>query len=329
MRTVIGEEDTLQWILSDHLSSASVTANEDGTWNSRIQHTAFGEVRATSGLTATKYRYTGQLAQDVLGLDYYVARFFDPLLGHFISADTIIPDPEKSNAFDRYSYVLNNPLLFRDSSGHNIDCSPWDSQCRDQVEDDKLIQALEDFVAPPMEEEGDMVTVGGGGLPSEEISPAEYALLLNNHGELDYSLLAKMYLLEQQALSATKSLFHGDYNLLNDKGDAFRHAYWSALITRDFGAQFARDFTSAHETGFSPFLDAREQSFMDMHNNSVGIEVGSAWPTNYDDIVQSKIVQENILELLDSGELYVWDGQDIYHSDDVPLENQPRKGYEK
>ncbi|MHC1784922.1 MAG: hypothetical protein AB9891_19585 [Anaerolineaceae bacterium] len=51
VRTVIGEEDTLQWILSDHLSSASVTANADGTWNSSIQYTAFGEIRASSGLT--------------------------------------------------------------------------------------------------------------------------------------------------------------------------------------------------------------------------------------------------------------------------------------
>jgi len=45
VRTVIGEQDTLHWILSDHLGSLNVTANEDGTWNSEIRYTAYGEVR--------------------------------------------------------------------------------------------------------------------------------------------------------------------------------------------------------------------------------------------------------------------------------------------
>jgi RHS repeat-associated protein len=108
----------LQWILSDHLNSASVTANADGTWNSSIQYTAFGEVRASSGLTATKYRYTGQLAQDVLGLDYYVARWLDPLTGHFISADTLLPNLSNSQDFDRYSYGLNSPIMNNDPNGH-------------------------------------------------------------------------------------------------------------------------------------------------------------------------------------------------------------------
>ncbi|MBI9047120.1 MAG: hypothetical protein JEZ06_21720 [Anaerolineaceae bacterium] len=53
---------TLQWVLSDHLGSAGVTANADGTWNSEIMYTAFGEVRASSGLTTTGYRclYTAE-----------------------------------------------------------------------------------------------------------------------------------------------------------------------------------------------------------------------------------------------------------------------------
>ncbi|MHC1781889.1 MAG: RHS repeat-associated core domain-containing protein [Anaerolineaceae bacterium] len=120
MRTVIGETDTLQWILSDHLSSASVTANADGTWNSSIQYTAFGEIRATSGLTATKYRYTGQLAQDVLGLDYYLARWYDPTLNHFIQADSLISNPANPQTWDKYAYAINNPIMFKDPSGHYV-----------------------------------------------------------------------------------------------------------------------------------------------------------------------------------------------------------------
>jgi hypothetical protein len=46
----------LQWILPDHLGSTSTTANADGTLNSVIQYTAFGEIRLTQGVTPTKYR---------------------------------------------------------------------------------------------------------------------------------------------------------------------------------------------------------------------------------------------------------------------------------
>ncbi|MHC1781891.1 MAG: RHS repeat-associated core domain-containing protein [Anaerolineaceae bacterium] len=122
VRTVVGEEGTLQWILSDHLNSASVTASEDGTYNSRIQYTAFGEVRTSSGLTATKYRYTGQLAQDVLGLDFYVSRWMDPMTGHFISADSLIPNIGNPMSFDHFAYALNNPIVFNDPSGHDAGC---------------------------------------------------------------------------------------------------------------------------------------------------------------------------------------------------------------
>jgi RHS repeat-associated protein len=93
-------------------------ADADGTWNSTIQYTAFGEIRLTRGITPTKYRYTGQLAQAEMGLDYYVARFYDPVLGHFTSADSIVPDPGKASGFDRYAYVSNNPIRYNDPSGH-------------------------------------------------------------------------------------------------------------------------------------------------------------------------------------------------------------------
>ncbi|MHC1783473.1 MAG: RHS repeat-associated core domain-containing protein [Anaerolineaceae bacterium] len=73
-------------------------------------------------MTETKYRYTGQLAQDVLGLDYYVARWFDPSLHHFIQADNLIAGLLYPQAWDRYSYVINNPLLYTDPSGYTWEC---------------------------------------------------------------------------------------------------------------------------------------------------------------------------------------------------------------
>jgi len=55
--------------------------------------------------------YNAGIAQHPLG-DY------DPLLGKFISPDTIIPEPGNPLAWDRYGYAYNNPIMFTDPSGH-------------------------------------------------------------------------------------------------------------------------------------------------------------------------------------------------------------------
>lgn len=123
VRTLTDSADTLNWVLSDHLGSTSTTANENGTLNSVIQYTAFGEIRQTQGNTPTKYRYTGQLAQAELGLSFYVSRFYDPYLNHFIQPDTLIPEPGKSQSFDRYAYVRNNPIKFSDPLGQKWVCT--------------------------------------------------------------------------------------------------------------------------------------------------------------------------------------------------------------
>jgi RHS repeat-associated protein len=52
------------------------------------------------------------------GLSYYNARWYDPKLGRFLSADTIVPGPANPQAFNRYSYVFNNPVRLVDPSGH-------------------------------------------------------------------------------------------------------------------------------------------------------------------------------------------------------------------
>ncbi len=49
---------------------------------------------------------------------YYGARWYDSSLGRFLSADTIIPQPGDPQAWDRFAYALNNPVLFTDPSGH-------------------------------------------------------------------------------------------------------------------------------------------------------------------------------------------------------------------
>jgi len=76
----------------------------------------WGQVRG-SGLTQTSFNYTGQRL-DGTGLLYYHARYYDPALARFVSADSVVPDPNRPQAFNRYSYVLNNPIRYTDPTGH-------------------------------------------------------------------------------------------------------------------------------------------------------------------------------------------------------------------
>jgi RHS repeat-associated protein len=108
--------------LTDHLGSTSTTANEDGSWNSTIKYTAFGDTRESSGITPTKYRYTGQLLEAEVGLYYYVARWYDPVTMHFTQADTIVQGFSFALSYNRYSYVLYNPINANDPSGY-LACS--------------------------------------------------------------------------------------------------------------------------------------------------------------------------------------------------------------
>jgi hypothetical protein len=45
-------------------------------------------------------------------------RVYDPLVGRMMSADPIVPDPLDGQAWNAYSYVVNNPLAFTDPSGY-------------------------------------------------------------------------------------------------------------------------------------------------------------------------------------------------------------------
>jgi RHS repeat-associated protein len=58
----------------------------------------------------------------------YVARFYSPALGRFVSADTIVPGAGNPQAYNRYMYVLGRVNNLVDPSGH---CAESDQECID------------------------------------------------------------------------------------------------------------------------------------------------------------------------------------------------------
>jgi RHS repeat-associated protein len=108
---------TLSYVYQDSLGSTSVTSDSSGGNVSKISYLAYGQTRGTSGpALPTDKKFTGQRL-DSDGLYYYGARYYDPSIGRFISADTIVPNPANPQSLNRYSYCINNPLKYIDPTG--------------------------------------------------------------------------------------------------------------------------------------------------------------------------------------------------------------------
>src|SRR5262249_13704152 len=66
---------------------------------------------------STHHGYTGHHQLDNLNLVHMNGRVYDPAIARFMSADLVIQDPYRSQSFNRYSYVWNNPLNSTDPTG--------------------------------------------------------------------------------------------------------------------------------------------------------------------------------------------------------------------
>jgi RHS repeat-associated protein len=108
------------FIHSDHLGSTSLTTDITGTVVAETRYLPYGEERWITGTLVTDFTFTGQRAERGFGLMDYNARYYDPGLGHFVSADTVVPEYTNPQALNRYAYTYNNPLRFVDPSGHLV-----------------------------------------------------------------------------------------------------------------------------------------------------------------------------------------------------------------
>ncbi len=121
-----GQVGTLYYLFSDHLGSSNLSYRADGQQTITQRYYPWGTIRSgPDNALPTDYIFTGQKLDESTGLMYYGARYYDPALGRFISADPIVPNPANPQDLNRYAYVRNNPLKYIDPTGHAVD--PWGS----------------------------------------------------------------------------------------------------------------------------------------------------------------------------------------------------------
>lgn len=113
--------------------------------------------------------------------------------------------------------------------------------------------------------------------------------------------LLKAKQVTEKAVEMTNTLYPNQGNYQDD-GDAFRHTYWSALLTRSFGDDFAISLTSAHESGEPDGIDKD----MDLHNNSNGVLLYHEWlnKINYSGDYPQDDIAYFVAHCIANGEIY-------------------------
>lgn len=131
----VGVATDIKYFHPDHLGSSNVITDVNGAKVGSLAYYPYGQTRVD---TAVNYKFNSkeQDKNTALGTDtstslyFYGARYYDPVIGRFISADPIVPNARDPQAFNRYAYVRNNPILYSDPSGHS-----WFSKHRRQIFD--------------------------------------------------------------------------------------------------------------------------------------------------------------------------------------------------
>ncbi len=100
---------------TDHLSSSALVTDSEGKTVYRSDYEPFGDSLHTSG--EERYTYTGKERDASTGLYYYGARYYDFALGRFISSDPLSGNLYNSQRLNRYTYVMNNPMVYTDPTG--------------------------------------------------------------------------------------------------------------------------------------------------------------------------------------------------------------------
>ena len=116
------ENDVPTYLHPDLLGSPVSSTNTAGGINWEEHYTPFGEKWESSSANNDQMSFTGHIADSATGLTYMQARYYDPVIGRFLSNDPVILQEHMNGAqglqgFNRYAYVNNNPYKYTDPNG--------------------------------------------------------------------------------------------------------------------------------------------------------------------------------------------------------------------
>ena len=107
-------------LFADQQGSIVEAADASGNPAGTNAYDAWGVPNSISVTTVGRFGYTGQAWLPELGMWYYKARIYSPMLGRFLQTDPI----GYKDQLNLYAYVSNDPVDGKDPTGSAVICAP-------------------------------------------------------------------------------------------------------------------------------------------------------------------------------------------------------------
>ena len=122
------EGDTPIYYHANSLGSVVALTDEDGELLETVEYDVYGSPSITqhgsNPPTGNRYLFTGREYDFETGLYHYRARAYSPSLGRFLQRDPI-------PAVNLYTYVKNQPVIYRDPSGLLLKTADMPGSCKE------------------------------------------------------------------------------------------------------------------------------------------------------------------------------------------------------
>jgi RHS repeat-associated protein len=117
--------DEWRYLHRDHIGSVVATSDGNGALVQRMDFDPHGKRTAENASAQAESPelargFTGHEHLEDVGLIHMNGRVYDPELGRMLSVDPFIVNPLDLQTYNRYAYVLNNPMSLTDPSGYAI-----------------------------------------------------------------------------------------------------------------------------------------------------------------------------------------------------------------
>ncbi|MBB6184649.1 RHS repeat domain-containing protein [Oleiagrimonas soli] len=128
---VVNASERVTLYMTNYQSSVVLESDVQGGVTYQSSYQSYGlqpsaELQAGIG-------YAGHVGDPDAGLIYMQARYYDPVLGRFLSRDPVAPEPTNIFNFSRYAYANNNPMRYTDPDGRCVDGVTCSLMFRDHI----------------------------------------------------------------------------------------------------------------------------------------------------------------------------------------------------
>jgi len=110
----------------------------------RTEYKPYGETWVQEGDKTNRPKFNSQELDPETGYYFYNARYYEAEIGRFVMADNIIPEEYSTQSWNRYSYVRNNPIKYKDPTGH-VEASEYYNQALLQATESQKQRNLEEY----------------------------------------------------------------------------------------------------------------------------------------------------------------------------------------